>query len=521
MNPHSKKGLLSTFPTQKAPVEAQLVKPEGDKLVYNTYNEKGDTISDFSKAGFYQGEYELPDSSKLPVVATVEPSADPKADDTARIQKVIDEAFNNASNDYFKVIKLKAGRYNINSKGLQLKSGIILSGEGQGPDGTVIYATDKTKYNVINVSGVQPVATGASHYITDDYVEAGSYEISLSTEDIKKYNAGDLITIYHESTKEWSDAMGMYGIINLYGDETTWKPGDAAMKMERTITAINGNTLTLDIPLYVPLMKEYSPSYIYKTNDSGRIKNVGIENLRVESYFNGGQSDEEHANNGIVFQNAKDCYVRDVSCKYFIASAIVCKAGAKQITVKNCSSLEPVSLINGSRRYSFMVDRDSQQIVYTGCYAYYGRHDYVASRPATGPVVFSDNVSDFSESTSETHGTWSTGILYDNILMVGDNAGFMTSTNRGINGTAVSQGWGGAGVVFWNCLSPGIVAIKPYLDYQNFIIGQWGFYESDAREKNAENILKSQVRVYKTTREETVPDGVLVIEKDTSFMGNA
>ena len=94
-------------PTQVAPVNANLVAPIDNKLVYFPYNEYGDMVGDYSYAGFYAGACELPVTADLPVVATIEPSADPKADDTDRIQKVIDEVFNNSYDDSLKVIKLK------------------------------------------------------------------------------------------------------------------------------------------------------------------------------------------------------------------------------------------------------------------------------------------------------------------------------------------------------------------------------------------------------------------------------
>ena len=73
-------------------------------------------------------------------------------DDTSMIQEVIDRVSNEAKDDNFKVVKLKAGRYNISKTGIKLKSGIILSGEGQGPTGTVLYAYEPVKYAPVVIS---------------------------------------------------------------------------------------------------------------------------------------------------------------------------------------------------------------------------------------------------------------------------------------------------------------------------------------------------------------------------------
>lgn len=508
-------------PTQADPVDGKLIQPVGDKLQYNTYSDNGDRLGDFSKAGFYKGEYELPDSSKLPLAATIEPSKNPDADDTARIQEVIDSVYNNAANDYFKVIKIKAGRYNINADGINLRSGIILSGEGQGPEGTVLFATDKKQYSVIKISGEAPSAVGGIHYITDEYVPAGSYEISLSAADIKNYSVGDLITLYHRGTEEWNKAMDMVGVINVYDNDTSWIDGTTDMKEERYITAINGNTITLDIPVYVPYEKKYSPAYIYKTEDNGRLENVGVENLRVESYFNGDPTDEAHASNAIWIGAAKNCYVRDVSGKYLVLSLVVCNDGAKQITVKNCSCIEPVSQIAGSRRYAFYANQGSQQIYFTGCYSYSGRHDFMASRPSTGPVVFTDNVVDYSNSQSETHGTWSTGTLYDNLFITGSESnGWIGFTNRGIYGTVRSQGWTSAGTVAWNCLSPIILGNKPPLNYQNFIIGEWGHYTSSAAAARKASAITATKKIYRTGTSLEYTEANFATSDNTSFVGD-
>ena len=87
--------------------------------------------------------------------------------------------YNNSPDDWFKVIKLKAGRYNIGKDGIRLKSGIILSGEGQGPDGTIIYAYAPVAHRTIRVVGEYPTKVSEDAYIVDDYVESGSYQITI------------------------------------------------------------------------------------------------------------------------------------------------------------------------------------------------------------------------------------------------------------------------------------------------------------------------------------------------------
>lgn len=477
-------------PIQGEAVKGRIITPKCDKLIYNPYNETGDTLGDFSYAGFYAGKYEIPDSSAFETCITLEPSGDEGADDTQRIQSAINQA-HAAAGDSFKVVKLKAGKYYlVSSLGIYLKSGVILAGEGQGPDGTVIVAKASLTGAPINIEGTAVTAISENFNVTDKYVKSGSYEISV--EDASSFEVGDLIKIVQPWTQEWTDNLGMNNLESVYGEEMSWmKDGErivsSDMSMERTVTNVNGNTLTLDMPMYVPLDAAYSIPYIYKTDDSGRQEHIGIENLRLESeYLNEADGSGTHASTGIVFEYAKNCYVRDVSAKHFWFSCVAVRSDSKQISVKNCSYLEPVSPDAGGNRYSFCVG-DSQQILFSGCYSYNSRHDYTTTGFSSGPVVFSDCVVDSSNQATENHGYWATGTLYDNILSIGNaSKGYMAFTNRGKYGDAAggSHGWAGVGTVAWNCLFSLIAGNKPPMSYNNFIAGQWGYYGDDEAKAN-------------------------------------
>ena len=69
-------------------MDAKIIAPVNNKLVYSEYNAEGDKLSDFSYAGFYGGDYELPVTANLPVVETLSPSG---KDDTNRLQEAIDK----------------------------------------------------------------------------------------------------------------------------------------------------------------------------------------------------------------------------------------------------------------------------------------------------------------------------------------------------------------------------------------------------------------------------------------------
>ncbi len=507
-------------PTQAEPVNANLVTPVNNKLQYNPYNANGDTVSDYSDAGFFAGKYNLPDSKNIPVVMTVSPTG--TNDDTAMLQAAIDKVYNESPDNTFKTIKLKAGRYNINKSGISLKSGIILSGEGQGPTGTEIYAYEPVQYTVVKISGNNPIINPERLMITDDYVKAGSKTIHLSEEDAAKLKAGDLITVTHPATNEWAEHVEMTNIISSAGGDNSWGKNNQNHITERTVVSVNGTEVTLDIAIFIPFMKNLAQSYVQKTTDDGKIENVGIENLRIVSYYNGDTNDEKHATVAISVSNAKNVFARDITAKHFYGSLISSGKKAKQVTALNCSSIEPVSMVTGSRRYTFATSTSCQQILYTGCYSSKGRHDYETSFEVSGPIVFLDDVADESYGGVETHGTWAAGILYDNVFSVANTtAASIGVKNHGIYGTSESQGWTGVSTVLWNCLAPAIIVHRPPEPYQNFMVGSWGIYNDPAGVISKQQNIERYIPIYRTTSSTSaIPDIHFATKEGSPFVGD-
>jgi len=371
-------------PLQSDAVNSKIIEPVDGKLKYNSYNEYGDTLSDFSYAGYYAGEVKLPETKDIPVAATLKPTG--TDDDTKMLQDAIDKVYNESKDDRMKVIKLKAGIYNINQNGIKLRSGILLSGEGQGHNGTILYAKDKTTYNVVQIMGEKPVRVSDEIEIIDDYLKSGSKVITV--EDASQFKVGDLVCVMRSSSDEWIEAMKMKDVVTVYGDKVSWKKNMVNTKSERTITAIDGNKITLDNGVFIPHEKKYGSMYVYKIDDSGRIHDVGVENLRVLSYFNGDPYDLNHAKMAIYAMRAKNVFVRDVTAKNMFNGVFGCRDYSTQISVINCSNIDPVSTIVGGNRYPFYAEVDTEKILFAGCYSYDGRHDYMSVSRTAGPVVF-------------------------------------------------------------------------------------------------------------------------------------
>ncbi|HOI28697.1 MAG TPA: T9SS type A sorting domain-containing protein [Melioribacteraceae bacterium] len=448
------------------------------KLVYVSDSE-GNRIPDFSGAGFKGGGIEIP---FIPVVKTIEAI---QGDNTAHIQNAINEvAALPVGQDGFRgALLLKAGSYQVNGTIRINQSGIILRGEGDGDDPskhTIIFGKGNIPHQrTILIAGGGSLTrwseqvSGSKTNITTQTVFVGSK--SFSVESTSPYNVGDNIIIYHPITEEWINAVGGGGTAT----DPSWTVQDAInIIYNRYITGISGNEITVDVPLFYTLDRSLSQSYIYKYSRSGLKTNIGIEDLRIEIEAAGtpqnSNGDENHAWHAIELKQIEDAWVKNCTMLHFGQSGIMTST-ASRITIDNCKAIDPISIITGERRYNFNMYHASQQILVQNSYTRYGRHDFVSNGTSTvSGIIFYNNVSDYTYSSSEGHRWWSQGILFDNITFNNPNTSIVLALyNRGDNGT--SHGWASVNSVAWNCKVGGnkSVIIQKPPTAQNYSVGNF------------------------------------------------
>lgn len=495
------------------------------KLIYAPYSQQGDILPDFSFCGYQAGGVKIPD---VPVKLILEPG-DFSADDSKRIQKAIDELAKTPpdATGFRGSILLKKGKYNIRNIIAINHSGIVLRGEGNDENGTVLIGTKPDKYNLFYIGTTDKPQKDefSQQHIIDDYVPSGTAVITV--EDGSKFKAGDAVIIERPSTKEWIHAIGMDQIpegwdrvsnlskeaLEKYKSEgrisedgrsymTTvqWEPGSKNLFFERTITKIKGNKITLDIPLTNALQKEYGGGYIYKYTFKNRPQNIGIENLRGECIFNKEEvlltssmdeyyADEKHVSQFIIFGACENVWARNLTSKY-IDHGYKTLIWNRFITVEDCEYLDPVSAITGGRRYGYHLQ--GQFALIQRSYARNGRHDFVLGATVAGPNAFVDSKAELCHSFSEPHQRWATGCLYDNCSVSGQFA-CLSIANRGAFGTG--HGWSGAQMVLWNCQSPISIVMQPPTA-QNFSIGNFGLFKDKwATEKNIQSRITQINRI--------------------------
>jgi len=467
--------LGGVFPRAAVCEEASVQLGEDGKLQY-TPDERGNLIPDFSRAGYMGGGVKIPD---VRVKLTLKPRPDMNremeyyspsnaeaagdGDDRQRIQEAIDRVSRLPldSRGFRGAVLLKKGLYRVKGSLYIRASGVVLRGEGQGKDGTIILATDTKQHDFLIAEGKRQVqeVPRTRVEIADEYVPWGVKSFNLKS--TRGLSLGDKVVVHRPKTVNWYNDIGQERWIK----DSVMAGGDRQFDFERTIVALNGTRITLDAPTVNAMQDKYGGGFVYKYTDKGAISHVGIEHLRlVSAYVETGKKgiiDENHGWDAVHVQGCVNSWVRNVTSVHFGHSCIQITRKSKFITIQDCAYLEPISYRGGGRRHSFSFNNNSFCIMQR-CYSSKGgRHCNSASACVPGPNVYLDNFNRGDD--AGPHHRWSMGILYDNVTAYN-----LVANNRGSMGSG--HGFTGAQIVFWNCVS-GKRNIAQPLTARNYSIG--------------------------------------------------
>jgi len=457
-----------------APTTSKVYPGIDGKLVY-VPDDQGNIIIDASHAGYKGGGVNIP---RVPVRETIWPAT---GDSWEHLQSAIDRISSlPLGPDGFRgTLLLKAGYYHL-SKPLKIQaSGVVLRGEGMEDSGTILVGTrtsnpeDTRRKTLVEIGG----ETGAigqentKQSILDEYVPVGSRSFRVSS--ARQFRPGDKVIVRRKSNDDWINAVGM----NIDTPQGRWD--NFNIDWDREIVDVQADTITFDAPITCAIEARWGGGEIMKYDDTGRIENVGVENLRgvaefdptvrsteygnmdrpnfvAEEYY----ADEDQYRNFIIFGNAKNCWVRNATAMHFVYSMVGTQGGSKWITIQDCVSREPVSRVWGARRFTFGLR--GQLALVQRCHSDEGRHSFVTGQPSGNGNVFLDCLATRPYSSSEPHERWSTGNLYDNVQA--------PLTARFWKGIII--GWAGANTVFWNCEGDFLIQKPPTA--QNYAFGHIG-----------------------------------------------
>ncbi|SOD12365.1 hypothetical protein [Pedobacter xixiisoli] len=415
---------------------------------------KGDIIPDFSRVGYHQGD------KAIPQVKVVKELSSNGINDQQQIQGAINELAKMPLNkDGIRgAILLKKGTYEIPGTININASGIVLRGEGLSTK-LVATGTGQRKLISVNGNGKPKEVPQTRTKITDAYVPVGTKFFKVAN--AAQFKVGDDIVVFRPGTTKWIEDLKMNQIEAREGT-VQWNAEDYGLQFERKITAIKGNQIFIDNPVVMAMETQYGGGEIYKYTFDGRISEIGIENMLLESAYQS-DTDENHGWDAVWLNRVENAWVSNVTSKYFGYSCVNLATYSKQITVISCTSLAPKSKIEGGRRYSF--NNDGQLNLVRDCSADEGRHDYVTGAKVSGPNVFYNCKSTNAKADIGPHHRWAVGTLYDNIITDGD----INVQDRGNWGTG--HGWAGVTQVLWNCEARKITLQNPYASGNNYAIG--------------------------------------------------
>jgi autotransporter-associated beta strand protein len=428
------------------------------QLVYLP-NANGDVIPNFSTAGYETGDVPLPDTTggvQVPVEETVNPGT---GDMTATIQAAINavEAMPLQTNGFRGAVLLTAGNYPIASSLTFSASGVILEGAGNtsGTAGTQLEATGTVQRILINISGSGgPSTFGTKFNVSDSYVPVGATSFDLNS--TSGLAVGDTVQVSRPTTQAWIDAIGMNEL------NVPWSTSEGNQTWYRTITAINGNNITLNAPITNSLQSQYGGGTVQQYSFSGAITNDGIQNIYAIS-DNLGSSDTNHATGSININDAENVFVNNFTSNEFgsnhiVISGSVLYATLTNLTVENTSvNSDPPSGVLTSGQYMLVEDS-----------TFIGTYHAIADLNGDGPNVYYNLNCSGTGDQIGPHLGWSTGGLFDNVTVSGTQLGTAPRGNDGTN-----QGDPGSYYVLWNSTSSEIDAWN-YPTGENWVIGGSG-----------------------------------------------
>lgn len=442
---------------------------------------RGNRMPDYSYCGYRMSEAPIPDVANVVYV----PHAD--GDNSARIQRAVDyvASLPEGKDGFRGSILLGKGEFQLSQPIRISASGIVL--RGSGVNETVLKKTGFDRGAVIYIEGVYNPVVADTIAVTDAYVPVNSARLSVSPSAPLK--AGENVFILRPSTKEWIEEMGC----DIFGggiSAISWKEGDIDMRWDRTVVSDDAGAVTLDAPLPMALDSRWADTKILPYTWTGRISNVGVENMTLESdYDHRYPKDEEHAWDGVYVANATDCWVRKVDFRHFAGSAVILQNTASKVTVEDCAAYDPVSEIGGMRRAVFQTN--GQMNLFQRCYSKNGINDFSTALVAPGPNAFVQCDSEESLGFSGSVDAWAPGLLFDIVNIDGNNLAFK-NLGQDKNGA----GWNTGNSTFWQCTASEIECWSPTDDSKNVAYGCWAQFSGDGEWSQSNNHVSPRSLFY-------------------------
>jgi hypothetical protein len=403
---------------------------------------------DFSVAGYAAG-------APIPAIKAIIAVRPTGKDDTNLLQNAIDHvATLPVQPDGFRgAILLRPGTFHVAGQLHIRASGIVL--RGSGPT-TILIADGIDRRTLIEAGAEADPSINTPLPIANDTVPAGATTFKLAT--TTGLSVGQHIVLRRPSTPDWIKSLGMTGLPGTFANaRLDWAVGSHDLVWDRTITAVNPSTnqVEVDAPITTALEKKYGSGTLAAVQSNPPLQNIGIEDLILDSAHDAKYPmDEEHAWIAIQLDHVEDAWVRNVTARHFVSSAVFVGRRARRITVEDSHSESPISEPGGYRRQAFLVY--GQQTLIYRCHSDSAMNDFATGLLAAGPNVFLDDDATNSLGASGPFEGWASGVLYENVHVPASKIQMILDQTR-----AQGAGWTAANSVIWNSTAQSLEAKGP------------------------------------------------------------
>lgn len=456
------------------------------KLIYGS-DERGNRLPDYSYCGYRASEVPIPDVGNVIFVPQQEGNS------SRAIQDAIDYVASLApdkSTGFRGAVLLDKGTFVLHESLRISASGIVLRGMHR--EQTILKKTGTDRSALLYVEGVDNRRITDTLVITNEYLPVNASSLSLSGSSIPE--KGERILVIRTSSKEWIASIGC----DIYGGGISalgWKPGEADLVWDRTVSLSASHRITLDAPLTAAIDMHREKALLLRYEWNGRISNCGVENMTlISDYDSNFPKDEAHCWTGISIEHAENCWVRMVNFKHFAGSAVMVQPTGSKITVEDCKSTDPVSETGGMRRQTFHTM--GQQTLFQRCYSRHGIHDFSTGYCAAGPNAFVQCEAEETLGFSGSVGSWACGVLFDIVDIDGHNLTFK-NLGQDKNGT----GWNAANSMFWQCTAAEIECFSASGDAANYAYGCWAQFSGNGYWGESNNHVQPRSLFYAQLQE--------------------
>jgi hypothetical protein len=417
------------------------VRPGANGCLKYAEDARGNRVPDFSQSGYHAGGVTLP---KVAAPAGMAPLLPGGGDDTPAIQAAIDlvSALPADAAGFRGAVELGPGTFTLAGSLRILAGGVVL--RGQGVEATLLRGVGQPRTLIQLGINKRRRASGKEILpIIDVHVPVGARVFTV--ERVGDLKVGDDILVNRPWSQRWICAIGTDFLpMGRNGKPPkAWKP-NGGLTFERRITRIDGNRITIDVPLTNALEKEFTQAFVSRYDFPERVSEVGVERLSARGDFTlNGNCPSKKAR--LLKVNAvANAWVREVRVDNF-RDGVVLEPSSKWVTVEEVT----FQGAEGDKCDQFAFKVGGQQNLVLRSRSF-GSHltALLTGEEVEGPNAVVDLLAIGRSVRVRVASRWTTGILLDNVRVQDSNG--QPSGDFDLARGRTTFGWSAVNSVIWN-----------------------------------------------------------------------